>query len=43
MEVITIKLNKTEYEYDNTIPKPILALFPPEQVKPLSIRKPLKN
>jgi 2-phospho-L-lactate transferase/gluconeogenesis factor (CofD/UPF0052 family) len=38
MEVITTKMYKTEYEYDNTIPKPILALFPLEPAKPLVLR-----
>jgi 2-phospho-L-lactate transferase/gluconeogenesis factor (CofD/UPF0052 family) len=38
MEVITTKLEKTEYEYDDTLPKPILTLFPLESEKPSVIR-----
>jgi 2-phospho-L-lactate transferase/gluconeogenesis factor (CofD/UPF0052 family) len=38
MEVITTKLNKTEAEYENVIPKSILALFPLEPLKPLVLR-----
>jgi 2-phospho-L-lactate transferase/gluconeogenesis factor (CofD/UPF0052 family) len=34
MEAITTRLEKTEHEYDSTLPKPLLTLFPLESEKP---------
>lgn len=38
IEVITTKLEKTDYEYDSTLPKAIQTLFPLESGKPSVIR-----